>query len=219
MTAHLITAYREIDDLLLECLVNWAEVAEQVRGSFTEPEVYIEFAQRSTYLVEARASVEAALRALEGINDPIASEAGASIHTSETTNAWSQKNIQCGCVDPGFPGDADHSLPADVSSSRPDRPQRPQEHCRGQIRDWNRDILACRYVKKAGADSADWTEPKSGPLRARRIASIREQMGSKLQDREPPLPEWEQQTSEPSDEIKEPENGPQTKSSRPRRRG
>ncbi|MBO9419982.1 hypothetical protein J7481_10785 [Labrenzia sp. R4_2] len=219
MTAHLITAYREIDDLLLECLVNWAEVAEQVRGSFTEPEVHIEFAQRSTYLVEARVSVEAALRALEGINDPIASEAVASIHASETANAWSQKNIQCGCVDPGFPGDADHSLPADVSSSRPDRPQRPQEHCRGQIRDWNRDILACRYVKKAGADSADWTEPKSRPLTAQRVASIREQMISRLQDREPPLPEWEQKPSEPSDEIKEPENGPQTKSSRVRRRG
>jgi hypothetical protein len=219
MTAHLITAYHEIDNLILECLVNWAEVAEQVRGSFTEPEVHIEFAQRSSYLVEARASVEAALRALEGINDPIAPEAVASIRVGDTANGWSQKHGRCGCVDPGFPGDANHSLPADVSSSRPDRPQRPQEHCRGQIRDWNRDILACRYGKKAGADSADWTEPKSGPLRARRIASIREQMVSRLQDREPPLPEWEQQPSEPSDEIKEPENGPQTKSSRPRRRG
>ncbi|CTQ70965.1 hypothetical protein [Roseibium alexandrii] len=219
MTVHLITAYREIDDLLLECLVNWAEVAEQVRGSFTEPEVHIEFAQRSTYLVEARASVEAALRALDGVNNQIASEAGASIQVSDAANGRSQDHGQCGCVDPGFPVGADHSLPADVSSSRPDRPQRPQEHCRGQIRDWNRDILACRHQKIWGAGNADRSDPASGRSSAQRIASIREQMVSRLLDREPPPPEWEQQTSEPSDEIKEPENGPQTKSSRPRRRG
>ena len=219
MTVHLITAYREIDDLLLECLVNWAEVAEQVRGNITEPEIHIEFAQRSTYLVEARASVEAALRALEGINDPIASEAGDSIQVSETANERSQKHGQCGCVDPGFFSDTDHSLPADASSSRPDRPQRPQEHCRGQIRDWNRDVLACRYGRRAEAESADQTEPMSGRLSARRIASIREQLISRLEDREPPPSEWEQQPSEPSDEKKEAENGSQTKSSRPRRRG
>jgi hypothetical protein len=153
MTVHLITAYREIDDLLLECLVNWAEVAEQVRGSFTEPEVHIEFAQRSIYLVEARASVEAALRALDGVNDQIASEAGVSIQVSDTANGRSQDHGQCGCVDPGFPVGAGHSLPADVSSSRPDRPQRPQEHCRGQIRDWNRDILACRHQKFGGLET------------------------------------------------------------------
>ncbi len=152
MTTHLVNACQEIDDLLLECLLTWSdEAARQDRNSHRTP-VHVYYVKRSGRLIEARSAIEAAIHALgaastaevRGMGE---NQTGAFVSKTEIPDR------------PGYhsnekPHAERHSLGGDTSTSRPDRPQRPQERCRGQLRDWNRDILACRPDPEAWSGHA-----------------------------------------------------------------
>lgn len=207
MTANLVNACQEIDDQLLECLLTWSEAADQGRESGQSAVVHAHYGQRSSCLIEARSAIEAALRALEGVpkatgraaHDPgpenrIAREHGTAAHVSHESESveviWSSGDFE-------------------GSSSRPDRPQRPRQRCRGLVRDWNRDILACRTARKESGVHECSTH-RERDVSSAASEEIRYAGGDAAEA---------EINQEDEDFVREPDNGTQSKSNRSRKRG
>lgn len=232
MTAHLANACQEIDEQLLECLLTWSEAAGQGLESAQLAPVHAHYGQRSSSLIEARTAIEASIRALE--QETADTEAGDLRYHFAQSEARDQEKavhvtVYCHCRDVGW-----QMMHAEGSSSRPDRPQRPRERCRGQIRDWNRDILACRSISACLPASTHRTNtryPKNGrpsggkpidaePDRDVTISMSRTEAASEteyISDDPGGLGQSLQQSEETF--VKEPENGTQSKSTRSRKRG
>lgn len=139
MTASLDTACREIDQLLVRCLIAWAEAIE---GDVTGDRlilVHTHYMQTCTYLYDAREALEAAIRSLETVAAwPGGKRSGELPQPAAAKSAPVFINFNCGSnpVVTPLPDQPDTS----GSSSRPDRPTRPKAPWRGNIRDWNRTV-------------------------------------------------------------------------------
>lgn len=222
MTAHLENACREIDDLLLECLLTWSGEVGLPDENVHLASIHGFYVERSSRLIEARSAIEMALRALgpgtesrsegNGRHPATLPRSKTSMHPGEAPVSRSEHHS------------GHRSIHGDHSSSRPDRPQRPRAICRGEERDWNRDILACR--------PEPWGRSVAGSCGC----------SHKLEERDPSGPEtaagrddgFYEASSPPPDRlseedldgqqsyeafVKEPENGTQGKSTRSRKRG
>lgn len=139
MTASLDTACREIDQLLVQCLIAWAEAIEcDVTGDRLIL-VHTHYMETCTYLYDAREALEAAIRSLETVADwPDGGRSEGPAAPAVSKSAPVFINFNCGSnpVVTPLPDQPDTS----GSSSRPDRPTRPQAPWRGNIRDWNRTV-------------------------------------------------------------------------------
>ncbi|WP_420414389.1 hypothetical protein [Roseibium sp.] len=228
MTAHLAYACQEIDEQLLECLLTWSEAAGQGRESAQLTPVHAHFGQRSSSLIEARTAIEAAIRALD---DETADIEASDLrkHSAQSEVRESEKVVHCHCADVEW-----RMIHVEGSSSRPDRPQRPQERCRGQIRDWNRDILACRPMSASLPVSmrrATTRQSGNGGVNNESTETAEIDLDAAFSmGRTEAASEMVYATSDPSDLeltpqqpeetfVKEPENGTQSKSTRSRKRG
>ncbi|QDG76724.1 hypothetical protein [Labrenzia sp. PHM005] len=230
MTAHLAYACQEIDEQLLECLLTWSEAAGQGRESAQLAPVHAHYGQRSSSLIEARTAIEAAIRALdEETADTEASDLRKHSVQSEVRDQEKTVHVtvDCHCADVEW-----RMIHVEGSSSRPDRPQRQKERCRGQIRDWNRDILACRPMSASlpvsmrkttkrqsgiGGVNKESTETAEIDLDAA-ISMGRTEAASEYAIADPGDVELTPQQPEETF-VKEPENGTQSKSTRSRKRG
>lgn len=139
MTASLDTACREIDQLLVQCLIAWAEAIEGDVAGDQLIVVHAHYMETCTYLHDAREALEAAIRSLEAVAAwPGGKRSGEQPQPAAAKSVPVFINFNCGgdaAVKPG-PDQPDTS----GSSSRPDRPTRQQAPWRGNIRDWNRTV-------------------------------------------------------------------------------
>lgn len=220
MTAHLSNACREIDDLLLECLLTWTDETGRQREMAYMTPFHVHFVHRSNRLIEARSAIEAAMRALEmaSADGAVAEERHSSAglrsrpdHAADPCHRTSRKHHGSG-----------QSTRGDHSSSRPDRPQRPQATCRGQVRDWNRDILACRHDLPAWPGAAECGCSHDGAARTgseQAVLGDAEAPGGTTFPQDEPLERELDPHQRDEAFVKEPENGAQGKSTRSRKRG
>lgn len=140
MTASLDIACREIDQLLAQCMVAWADAIDREAAGDYLVLVHTRYLETCTCLYDARAALEAAIGSVNTVADWRA-PADRKPPGPPETRASAPVVINIGCC--GTAGPQAPVQPAAAgSSSRPDRPSRSPAPLRGTIRDWNRDILA-----------------------------------------------------------------------------
>ncbi|MTI05677.1 hypothetical protein E1180_09120 [Roseibium denhamense] len=143
MRERLEYACRELDELLMQCLLTWSDAADRHRETPQYLHAHAQYMSVSSHLLRARAALTSASQTL--VSGTVTTNT-VSEDTSLTPSAAGpapmpvQVHVTCHCVPGNGSGHCRNC--SDITSGRPGRPERSDRSCgRGTGRDWNRTVF------------------------------------------------------------------------------